>query len=78
VLARAGGREEPMIAVTRMDGVRIVLNAERIESLESVPETLIRLVDRRPLLVRESLEEIVAAFKDYKRAIAAPLAGAAT
>jgi flagellar protein FlbD len=66
-----------MIAVTRMDGVRIVLNAERIESLESVPETLIRLVDRRPLLVRESLEEIVTAFKEYKRAIAAPLLGAA-
>lgn len=66
-----------MIAVTRMDGVRIVLNAERIESLESVPETLIRLVDRRPLLVRESLEEIVTAFKDYKRAIAAPPLGAA-
>jgi flagellar protein FlbD len=65
-----------MIAVTRMDGVRIVLNAERIESLESVPETLIRLVDRRPLLVRESLEEIVTAFKEYKRAIAAPLVGA--
>ena len=66
-----------MIAVTRMDGVRIVLNAERIESLESVPETLIRLVDRRPLLVRESLEEIVTAFKEYKRAIAAPHLGAA-
>ncbi len=61
-----------MIAVTRMDGTPFVLNADRIESVEQVPETMLRLTNDRPLMVRESMEEVVRAFKAYKREIANP------
>ena len=60
-----------MIRVTRMDGTSVVLNADWIESVERVPETLIRLTTGTRMLVREPLEEVVRAFKKYKRETAA-------
>jgi flagellar protein FlbD len=58
-----------MIAVTRLDGTSIVMNIDRIESLESVPETVLRLVDGRTVMVRESVEHVVDAVTRFKRAI---------
>ncbi|MSR46828.1 MAG: flagellar protein FlbD [Planctomycetes bacterium] len=59
-----------MIALTRMDGTRISLNVDRIESVERVPETMLRLIDGRSLMVRETLDEVVSAFKQWQREIA--------
>lgn len=59
-----------MIALTRMDGTRINLNVDRIESVERVPETMLRLIDGRSLMVRETLDEVVGAFKQWQREIA--------
>lgn len=55
-----------MIRVTRMDGTPVVLNADWIESVESVPETMIRLTTGTRMLVREPVEDVVRAFKHYK------------
>ncbi len=61
-----------MISLTRFDGTTIVLNADRIESVERVPETMIRLVDGKPLMVRETLQHVVTAFKHYQAELLRP------
>jgi len=59
-----------VIALTRMDGTRCVLNVDRIESVERVPETMLRLVDGRSLMVRETVDEVVNAVRNWRREIA--------
>ncbi|MCX2727947.1 flagellar FlbD family protein [Thermomicrobium sp. 4228-Ro] len=58
-----------MIDVTRLDGMRVVVNAELIETVESVPETVIVLVTRRRLMVRESVDEVIERVLAYRRSI---------
>ncbi len=58
-----------MISVTKMDGTPMVLNAECIQSVERTPDTLITLTTGLKILVRNGVEEIVEAFKSYKRDI---------
>jgi flagellar protein FlbD len=58
-----------MIQVTKIDGTSIVLNAEWIQSVEKTPDTLITLTTGLKILVRDRVEEIVEAFKSYKREI---------
>ncbi len=59
-----------MIALTGMDGRTFVLNVDRIESVERVPETMLRLTDGRSLMVRETLDAVVDAVRNWKREIA--------
>lgn len=66
-----------MIAVTRLDGEEIVINAELIETIESVPETVIVLVTRKRLLVREPVDEIVRRVLAYRQAVLGGIAGSA-
>lgn len=58
-----------MIEVTGLDRKKFILNAEHIEKMESVPESLITLVNGKKYLVRESLEEILERVLIYKRKI---------
>lgn len=58
-----------MIEVTGLDRKKFILNAEHIEKIESVPESLITLVNGRKYLVTESLEEILEEVLIYKRKI---------
>ena len=60
-----------MIALHKLHGEPIVLNAELIETIESTPDTLITLVDRRRLIVSESVDEVVDAVVRYRRRIVA-------
>ncbi|MGE3276397.1 MAG: flagellar FlbD family protein [Vicinamibacterales bacterium] len=58
-----------MIAVTRLDGSTLILNAEQIERIEQTPDTLIALVNGETLLVQESPDAVVERVVDYKRQI---------
>lgn len=58
-----------MIEVTGLDRKKFILNAEHIEKMESVPESLITLVNGKKYLVKESLEEILEKVLIYKRKI---------
>lgn len=60
-----------MIPVTRLNGKRFVVNAEQIRFLESTPDTLITLVNGERVIVKESLEEVVARAIEYQRQIRA-------
>lgn len=58
-----------MIRVTRLDGSSLIVNADRIESLEANPDTVISFESERQLVVRELPEEIVRQVIAYKRKI---------
>jgi flagellar protein FlbD len=56
-----------MIKVTRLNGQEIVINADLIEFLESSPDTIIALTTGKKIMVKESVDEIVERFIEYKR-----------
>jgi len=56
-----------MIDITTLDGRRITVNAELLEMVESVPETLITLTTGKRLLVKESQREIKELVLEYRR-----------
>jgi flagellar protein FlbD len=60
-----------MIAVTRPDGSTLLLNPDRIESIEETPDTVITLTDGRKLLVREGADVVAARFTAYRRSLRA-------
>ncbi len=62
-----------MIAVTRLDGSEVVVNAELLELIEARPDTHLTLTDGRQLIVRETPDEVVARVIAYRRAAYGPL-----
>lgn len=60
-----------MIAVTRLNGKRVVINAELIKLLENTPDTMITLINGERIIVKETLEDIVARAVEYGRNIRA-------
>ena len=56
-----------MIAITHLDGKRVVLNADLVESLEAMPDTVITLTSGKRVIVREGVDEIVEKVNAYKR-----------
>lgn len=63
-----------MIAVTRLNGSGIVVNAELIKLVESTPDTIITLLNGERIIVKESMEEVVRRAIDYGRRLRAFLA----
>jgi len=60
-----------MIAATRLNGKRFVVNAEQIRYIESTPDTMITLISGDRVMVKESIEEIVVRAIEYNRQIRA-------
>lgn len=58
-----------MIELTRFNGERFVLNAEQIEIVEATPDTIIRLLNGKKLVVREPVETVVAKALEYARRV---------
>jgi flagellar protein FlbD len=58
-----------MIQLTRYDGSRFVLNCEIIQYVEAAPDTIITLLTRDKLMVRESVEQVVEMVIEFKRRI---------
>jgi flagellar protein FlbD len=56
-----------MIKVTRINDSQLVLNADLIESVESSPDTIISLTTGKKIVVRESVDEIIARVASFKR-----------
>lgn len=48
-----------MITVTRLNGKRLVVNAEQIRTVEENPDTTITLLNGDHILVRETLGQVV-------------------
>ncbi|MGI9859994.1 flagellar FlbD family protein [Moorella naiadis] len=62
-----------MIKVTTLDKREMVLNAELIERIESVPETVITLTSGKKILVTQTAAEIVELVIAYRRRILQPV-----
>ena len=58
-----------MIYVTRLNHIKVVLNSQLIEYVESTPDTVISLTNGEKLMVLESAEEIIARVIEYQRRI---------
>lgn len=58
-----------MIPLTRPDGSTLLVNPDRIETVEETPDTVITLADGKKLLVREAAMIVANRFRSYQRAI---------
>jgi flagellar protein FlbD len=58
-----------VIPVTRPDGSTLLINPDRIETVEDTPDCVITMADGKKLLVRESAAEIADRFRGYQRSI---------
>lgn len=56
-----------MIQVTRLNDTELVINADLIEFVESIPDTIISLTTGKKIMVKESIEEIVERVARFKR-----------
>lgn len=58
-----------MIKLTGINGVGYYLNCDLIETIETIPDTLITLRDGKKQYVMETPEEIVEKIIEYKKRI---------
>ena len=61
--------EETMILITKFDGRQVMLNPEQIQTIEATPDTVITLTTGIQIVVKDKVDELVAAFRSYKRSI---------
>ncbi|MCX6139024.1 MAG: flagellar FlbD family protein [Ignavibacteriales bacterium] len=55
-----------MIEVTRLQNIKLVLNADLIESIETTPDTVISLTSGKRIMVKETVEEVIQKIVEYK------------
>ena len=70
-----------MIAVHRLRGEPMFLNADLVESIEATPDTVLTLVDGRRIVVADSPDEIADRIVEFRASIlvsAAELRGVST
>ena len=58
-----------MIHVTKLDGASALIPTEAIKYVESIPDTLIYFLNGDSLIVRETIDELLARLHDAKRPI---------
>jgi len=58
-----------VIELTRFNGERFVLNADLIEMVEGTPDTVIRLLSGKKLLVKETVADVVGRVLEYARRV---------
>ncbi len=58
-----------MIILTKLSGERIMINSDSIEIVTENPDTVVAMVTGHSYIVEESMEEILALVKEYKRTI---------
>jgi flagellar protein FlbD len=56
-----------MIEVTTLNGTRVYVNADHIESVEAQPDTVLVLANGKHILVREEVDEVVRRAVEYQR-----------
>ena len=56
-----------MIRVSRLKGREFVVNAELIKYIESIPDTIITLINNERILVSESMDEVIRRILEYRR-----------
>ena len=62
-----------MIKLTRLNQTAVVVNAEMIEFVEAIPDTILSLVSGKKVMVTESVDEVIERVIAYRRRCAEPL-----
>jgi flagellar protein FlbD len=58
-----------MIEVTKLNGVKILVNPHLFEVVEETPDTVITLTTGKKIIVKESRQEIKNLVKSYRKGI---------
>ena len=58
-----------MIALHKLKGMEVVVNAELIETLEPGPQTVVHLATGNKVVVREKADEIVLKVVEYRKSV---------
>jgi flagellar protein FlbD len=58
-----------MIKVTRLNDSVMVVNVDKIQSLQATPDTLITFTNHDKIMVKEPVEEISQRIVEYQRAV---------
>ena len=56
-----------MIKVTRLNNTDLVINADLIEFVEAIPDTIISLTTGKKIMVKESIDEIIERVAQFRR-----------
>ncbi len=56
-----------MIILTRLDGHAIALNEDLVVFAEKTPDTVLTMTSGHRLMVRESVDEVIARIAEFKR-----------
>ncbi len=56
-----------MIKVRRLDGTTLVLNADLIEFVEAIPETMVCLTTGKKIMVREAVDDVIQRVAQFRR-----------
>lgn len=62
-----------MIRLTRLNAREFVVNAEMIEFVEALPDTMISLVSGKKFFVAESVDQVIERVVEYQRRCHKPL-----
>src|SRR5690349_18290332 len=68
-------RKMTVIFITRLNGSKLYLNPELIQTVETTPDTIITLISNKKLIVRDTPEEIAERFIEYRRRTLTPFIG---
>ena len=58
-----------MIEITKLNGVRILVNPHLLETVEETPDTVITLTTGKKIIVKESRQEIKNLVELYRKGI---------
>src|SRR5437868_1653803 len=58
-----------MISVTRLGGTEVVINTDLIVTVEKTPDTVITLTTGDRIMVRESVEDVVARAAEFRHRV---------
>ncbi len=58
-----------MIELTKLNELKITVNADLIEVVEETPDTIVTLTTGKKIIVKETRQEVANLVKSYKREI---------
>jgi flagellar protein FlbD len=59
-----------MIRLQRLNGYEVIVNAELIELLESLPDTTLTLATGTKIIVKDSVQTVIDKIMEYRKALA--------
>ncbi len=60
-----------MIEVTKLNGIKLLINEEYIETVEETPDTVVTMVTGRKIIIKESRQEVRNLVKLFRKEFSA-------